>query len=85
MPTAIYELFDALWSEGTLSCLREVPAMETLRKMWRQNYFCEQGGRVSWRLSEIGIPPSAKFVSSLFDPEVRYARKYTICDLLPEN
>lgn len=51
--------------------------METLRKVWMQNYFREQDGSAKWRTSEISIPPSSRFVGSPFDPEARYARKFT--------
>ncbi|MBA3791757.1 MAG: IS1182 family transposase [Rubrobacter sp.] len=72
-----HELLKAIYSEDAPSWLRELPAVETLRKVWMQNYFREQDGSVKWRTSEIGIPPSTKFVGSPFDLEARYARKYT--------
>ncbi len=71
------ELLDAIYSKDAPSWLRELPAVETLRKVWMQNYFREQDGRAKWRTSEIGIPPSTNFVGSPFDPEARYARKFT--------
>jgi transposase len=71
------ELLDAIYSEDAPSWLRELPAVETLRKVWMQNYFREQDGSPKWRTSEIGIPPSTKFVGSPFDTEARYARKFT--------
>jgi transposase len=71
------ELLDAIYSEDAPSWLRELPAVETLRKVWMQNYFREQDGSTKWRTSEIGIPPSTKFVGSPFDTEARYARKFT--------
>jgi len=71
------ELLDSIYSEDAPSWLRELPAVETLRKVWMQNYFREQDGSAKWRTSEIGIPPSTKFVGSPFDTEARYARKFT--------
>jgi transposase len=65
------ELLDATHSKDAPSWLRELPAMETLRKVWMQNYFREQDGSAKWRTSEIGIPPSSRFVGSPFDPEAR--------------
>ena len=70
-------LLDAIYSEDAPSWLREVPAVETMRKVWMQNYLREQDGSAKWRTSEIGIPPSTKFVGSPFDPDARYARKFT--------
>jgi transposase len=72
-----HELLDAIYSEDAPAWLHEVPAVETLRRVWLQNFFHDQDGNVTWRTSEIGIPPSTKFVGSPFDPEARYARKFT--------
>lgn len=71
------ELLDAIYSEEAPSWLKEVPAVETLRKVWVQNYFREQDGTTKWRTSEIGIPRSARFIASPFDLDARYARKFT--------
>jgi transposase len=69
------ELVDAIYSEDAPSWLRELPAVETPRKVWMQNYFREQDGSAKWRTSEIGIPPSTKFVGPPFDTEARYATR----------
>jgi transposase len=71
------ELLDAIYSEDAPAWLREVPAVDTLRRVWLQNFFHDQDGNVKWRTSETGIPPSTKFVGSPFDTDARYARKYT--------
>ena len=34
-----HELLDAVYSQDSPSWLREVPAVETLRKVWVQNFF----------------------------------------------
>jgi transposase len=72
-----HELLDAVHSEEAPRWLREIPAVETLRRVWVQNYVRSQDGSVVWRTSEEGIPPSAKFVGSPIDTEARYARKFT--------
>ncbi len=51
--------------------------METLRKVWLQNFFHGPDGRVKWRTAEEGIPPSRNFLNSPIDPDCRYARKFT--------
>jgi transposase len=51
--------------------------METLRRVWLQNFFRDQDGTVRWRTSEVGIPASTSFVGSPFDLDARYARKFT--------
>ena len=72
-----HELLDAVYSENAPSWLRKVPAAETLRRVWLQNFFRDPGGRVRWRTSEEGIPRSRNFVNSPIDPDCRYARKFT--------
>jgi transposase len=71
------ELLDAIYCEDAPSWLKEVPAVETLRRVWMQNYFREQDGSTKWRTSEVGRPSSAKFLGSPFDLDARYARKFT--------
>jgi transposase len=72
-----HELLEAIYSESAPAWLRELPAVETLRRVWLQNFFHDQDGNMKWRTSEMGIPPSSGFVGSPFDPEARYARKFT--------
>lgn len=45
--------------------------------MWVQNFFYDQGGNVRWRTSQEGIPRSTSYISSPFDPDCRYAKKFT--------
>jgi transposase len=63
--------------------LREVPAVEVLRRVWVQT-FClvnetepAAGGRseVRWRSEVEGFPPSLLRVASPYDPDVHYAKK----------
>jgi transposase len=55
--------------------LREIPAVVTLRRVWIQHYLWD-GTQLQWR--EAGtIPPAAQFISSPYDAEAHYARKYT--------
>jgi len=53
--------------------LRELPAIEVLRRIWVQNYVWEDG-QLRWRSNE-DIPPSALFLSSPYDPQARYSKK----------
>jgi transposase len=53
--------------------LREVPAVETLRRVWEQNYLRTDGG-ARWR-SDAEIPPSAEFISSPYDAEAHLGKK----------
>jgi transposase len=55
--------------------LREMPAVTILRRVWLQNYWWD-GTQLRWR--EAGnIPPAAQFISSPYDTDAHYARKYT--------
>lgn len=60
--------------------LRHVPAVETLRRVWVQNYYRAggaDGGRPQWRTDDQGIPPASLFVSSPYDQDAHYAKKHT--------
>jgi transposase len=72
-----YELLGDVLSGGSPAWLREIPAIETLRKVWLQNFFYDHRGNVRWRTSEEGIPRSRRYVNSPIDLDCRYARKFT--------
>jgi transposase len=57
--------------------LRTLPAVDILRQIWVQNYLAREDGRVTWRNND-NIPPAARFISSPYDLEAHYARKYSI-------
>ena len=78
-------LLSAVTGPGAPAWLREVPAVEILRRVWVQN-FCRldddagpsepdkpQGLR--WRTEVEGYPPSALMVASPYDLDVHYAKK----------
>jgi transposase len=71
-----YALLDALYAPHTPLWLREIPAVETLRRVWVQQCYRE-AGRVHWRTEKEGIPPAGLFISSPYDAEARYAKKHT--------
>jgi transposase len=71
-----YELLDTILFGDAPCWLREVPAVQTLRRVWVQNYVREQDGSVRWRTpEEEGIPPAAKYVNHPIDTDARYGRK----------
>jgi transposase len=47
-----------------------------LRQFWVQNDF-QTGENIRWRTDVEGIPHSARFVSSAYDPDAHYGRRYT--------
>ena len=55
--------------------MREVPAVETLRRVWVQQ-FRRDDGAVRWRAAD-DIPPAAVFIGSPYDEDAHYARKGT--------
>ena len=70
-------LLDTIYSGTAPSWSREVRAVETLRRVWLQNFFYGPDSRVRWRTAGEGIPPSRNFLNSPIDPDCRYARKFT--------
>jgi transposase len=70
-----YALLGAVYATDAPAWLREVPAVDTLRRVWVQQYHRDDG-TVRWRAAE-DIPPSAVFISSPHDGEAHYARKRT--------
>jgi transposase len=69
-------LLTALYAPQSPVFLREEPAVETLRQVWVQQFYREEGS-VRWRTEQDGIPPAGLFISSPYDMEARYAKKHT--------
>ncbi len=72
-----YQLLTAIWAGDALAWLREVPAVETLRQFWLQQYQREPAGKreqVRWR-AEADLPPMPQRLLSPYDPEARYGKK----------
>jgi len=74
-------LLTAIWAGDSeapgAAWLREVPAVETLRQFWLQQYQCERVGKreqVRWR-AEADLPPMPQRLISPYDPEARYGKK----------
>jgi Transposase DDE domain len=69
-------LLDAVYAADAPSWLAEIPAVETLRRVWIQNYFWEDG-KHRWRSKE-DLPPAARFISSPYDLDAVYNKKRTL-------
>jgi transposase len=70
-------LLAAIDADDAPTWLREVPAVEALRRVWEQNYRqAEQG--VRWRAAD-DLPPAAEFVSSPCALEAHLGKKGTTC------
>ncbi|GHP00444.1 hypothetical protein KSF_104910 [Reticulibacter mediterranei] len=53
--------------------LREIPAVQILRRVWIQNYVWIEG-QLSFRGNE-DLPPGKQFINSPYDQEARYGKK----------
>lgn len=71
-----YGLLAGIYGDHELAWLRAVPAIETLRRVWVQQFY-KEGDSVRWRTEQEGIPPSALFIGSPYDPDAHYAKKRT--------
>lgn len=71
-----YRLMAAIHAPDAPAWLREVPAVQTLRRVWIER-FIREDERVEERDNAQGRPPSAGMISSPYDPDARYATKRT--------
>ena len=58
--------------------LRDLPAVQALRRIWVQQFYLqagEGGEKVSWRGDEQGLPPARSRLVSPYDTDARYAEK----------
>jgi len=68
-----FHLLAALYDEAALAWLRDIPAVETLRQVWVQLYWLDDG---QVRLREEGnLPPAERLIISPYDVEARYCRR----------
>jgi transposase len=70
-------LLHAVYRAEAPPSLRTVPAVDILRQIWVQNYLAHEDGGVTWRDND-NIPPAARFISSPYDLDAHYARRYSI-------
>ncbi|MDP9427275.1 MAG: IS1182 family transposase [Actinomycetota bacterium] len=71
-------LLEAVYRSDSPGWLRQVPAVDVLRRVWVQNYVYKEG-RLRFRNEEDGIPPSSRFISSPYDPDAHYSVKRSTC------
>jgi Transposase DDE domain/Transposase domain (DUF772) len=67
-----YRLLAAVYAPTAPAWLREVPAVQTLRRCWLQQFHA--GEPLRWRAAE-DLPPAPLLLSSPYDPEARFSRK----------
>jgi transposase len=66
-------LLEAIECSPDHAWVRELPAIQTLIRVWQQNYHLQKD-QLRWRASE-ELPKAAYFVSSPHDLDVRYSQK----------
>lgn len=66
-------LLDAIEQSSDYAWLQEIPAVQTLIRVWQQNYRLQES-QLRWRASE-ELPKAAYFVSSPYDLDARYSQK----------
>jgi transposase len=73
-----YHLLEAAWAPGAPAWLRELPAVQTLRQIWVQQYTRGEDGTVIRREAGPtgqGLPPGRLRIVSPYDTDVRYSKK----------
>lgn len=66
-------LWDQISSNAELAQLLNLPALETLRQVWLQQ-FVTQAGQLKWRLAG-DLPPASLLIISPYDAEARFSKK----------
>jgi transposase len=70
-----FQLLAAVYAPSAPPWLREVPAVQTLRQVWVQQFYAPlDEGTVRWRDAD-DLPPAPLLISSPYDPEARYGKK----------
>jgi transposase len=67
-------LLQAITATDAPDWLRTIPAVQTLRQVWIQNYTWSEHERLRWRTND-EIPPSAQYIGSPYDLDARYSQK----------
>jgi transposase len=76
MGTDGHRLLDGLYATDAPAWLSQVPAIETLRQVWVQQFYGTET-EIRWRTEPEGVPSSALMISSPYDTEAHYAKKHT--------
>lgn len=69
-----FALLDALDQEMTPHAAREVPMVDTLRRVWQTHFERNAGGPPRWR-DAAEFPPVGERVQSPYDPQMHYSAK----------
>lgn len=69
-------LLSAVYAAGLPSDLHDLPAIQTLRQVWIQNFLVSDD-KLQWRENEM-TPPTGIYIGSPYDGDARYATKRQI-------
>lgn len=67
------DLFALLEKDPALAWTRNLPAVETLRLVWVQQFYADEPGG-GWREAS-DLPPSSLLICTPYDPEARFSKK----------
>jgi len=67
------QLWEQLGKQPELTLLRQLPALETLRQVWLQQ-FLMQAGQIKWRSAD-DLPPAHLMIQSPYDVQARFSQK----------
>jgi transposase len=71
-----FDLWEMIGQSPQAELLRRIPAVETLRQVWLQQY-CVEEGKPRWRKPE-SMPPSRKRIISPYDTDARFSVRRSI-------
>ena len=79
------QVLAAVYAPGAPGWLRAIPAVQTLRRMWLQNYHAPDAATGALRLRAAGdLPPGADVLQSPYDLDARFSTKReTVLGRLP--
>src|SRR5262245_61044028 len=68
-----FRLLQAVYGGGAPAWLGELPAVETLRRVWLTQFYVDDG-RARWRMAA-DLAPAGQRINSPYDPEATYGNK----------
>lgn len=68
-----FQLLAKVYAEATPAWIRELPAVDVLRRVWLQQFYGSTLP-IRWRAAE-DLPPSSLLICSPYDVDARYAKK----------
>jgi len=69
------QLLQLIDVEKEWAWLREIPAVQILRRVWIQQFYAsDPGSALHWRVAE-DLPPAPLLISSPYDPDARWSKK----------